>query len=408
MFSTNKGDNMIDYPATVLDDKDAFTDILNDALLTGCSVDYLREVLRRERQRLEGIIRISALPRFLECPSSALPVQHPYDPPSEMATLGTAAHAALATIVANDMPDVDTLAKQHGVDPDELAYLISYGTRAWEQIGLDHQHCRCEQTLHGRGIEGTADVAYHDGVNAVIVDWKTGRVRRSYRAQLAGYAAALTHEFVPPESGVVRVVTVWLRFGEFETATITPADIEGLYDDIQTAKLRIGKSYAPGDACGYCPRQLVCDARHEYLASASVAIRAVQHVDPDPVILAQLYEQYKLLGKAREHYKTALTLALRNGPLPDGNGNMLELATMTRDRVDPQLAWPVLVNAGVPDDDIAQCVSMSKTSLLRVVGKDLKRGLKGKARGQFWEAMKAAGAVKQNVSETIAVRKEVD
>lgn len=379
-------------------------DLVDDAAMMGVSLDRLRQILLREQQQAQGIIRISSLPAVFSCSSSLLAVEHPYDPSSEMASIGTAAHEALATVVAGDVPDVDAVAKKHRVDADELAPLVAIGQGAWHELELDRQHARPEYRLNGRGIAGTTDVAYHDAVRGVVVDWKTNRVKRVYWPQLVGYASALADEFVFPESGRIEVVTVWLRFGEFETTRVTQDDINRFYDDLEAIKLDVGQRYTPGNACTYCPRQLVCEARHDYLRSAAQAISAAQHVQVDPVILSSLYHQSKALRKALDQYDSALRMALREGrALPDGEGNLLELGYLERDKIDPVKAWPIVEEYDVSDDDIAQCITMSKTKLHRVVGKDLNRGHKGKVRSNFWREMRERGAVKQTISETIKV-----
>lgn len=352
----------------------------------------------------QDFIRISSLPRILACPSSMAPVDHPYDPPSEMAALGTAAHEALAALPVGVVPDLERIAEKHRVDCDELEHLYRNGCDAWDELGLDLEHCRVEMRLDGGPIKGTADVVYHDGIDAVVIDWKSNRVKRAYRPQLTGYAAALMNNFVPPESGKVIIVTVWLRFGEWDRVHVGQTEIDRLYDDIESAKRAVGKRYAPGDTCTYCPRQLVCQAKHEYLVSAAAALGHSPHVEFTRDTLGLLYAKSKAMRKALDHYDDALKLALQDGPIdtPDG---VIEFRELKRDRIDPALAWSILQEAGLSERDLADCVTLSKTKAMKLVGKDAKRGTKAAVRATVYAQLKDAGAIKTSVSDAVSFQK---
>jgi hypothetical protein len=304
------------------------------------------------------------------------------------------------------VPDLDVIAKKNGVDPDELERLFIYGCLAWKELTKHFPNARTEQLLEGDGIRGHADVFHRDDSTMTILDWKTNRVRRDYRSQVLGYATAAADQFGFPESGEIQVAIVWLRFFEFEVITVTQDDIERLHHEIDAAKLNIGKRYAPGDPCDYCSRQLVCDARHEYLASATSALMPINTVEILPEVLPTLYTKAKLLRKALSAYDKALKMALKSGPLPDGEGNLLELDELKRDKLIPREAWSVLVQQGFSEDEMAQCISMSKTKVLEVVSGKVKRGQKGTAKTAMINTLREFGAVTQTVSETVRVKKD--
>ena len=350
-------------------------------------------------------MRISSLPAFLTCPSSQLPTEHPYEPPSEVADLGTAVHEALAVHVAGQRPDLDAIAKKHHVDSDELEQLYVNGCIAWKDLCKYFPNAYTEQALKWDGIEGHADVSHYDESTMAILDWKSGRIRRDYSAQLIGYAAAAVEQFGMPKSGEVKVITVWLRDMEFEILTVTQDDMERLHHDIKRAELDIGKRYAPGDACGYCRRQLVCGARHEYLSSATSALMPIIDAPLSAEQLPKLYTKSKMLRKALADYDKALKIALADGPLSDGNGNMLELVETKRDRLVSREAWPLLKHAGFSDDDITECVSMSKTAVLSMAADKAPKGRKGKDKAALMEILRSGHAVTEVPSLTVKSRK---
>lgn len=355
-------------------------------------------------------MRISSLPRFLDCPSSELPIDHPYDPPSgEPAAMGTAVHEMMAWWVARlgvapTIVDIHTCAKKHGVDQDELEKLFAYGCIAWAELEKYFPNARTEEPVSGDGIAGTQDVFHRDDATMAVLDWKTNRVRRDYDAQLLGYAAAAVDTYSMPESGVVTVCIVWLRFFEYEVKNYTQDDIERFYHRVKQAELDKGKRYSPGESCTYCKRQNECGARQEYLNTAGSALMDVGGHAMSRETLALFHGRAQTLNRALKQYQGALRLALTSGPLPDGNGNMLSLEESTRDKISPLEAWPVLTAAGFDDDDMAACVTMKKTEIGNIAAGKVSKN-KGKARALLMDALLEAGAVKQKVSETIKVTK---
>ena len=350
--------------------------------------------------------RISSLPRFLACPSSALATEHPYEPPSEAAGLGTAVHEALAAMVGGAQPDVVAIATNHRVDADEVERLYTYGAEAWRRLREHFPNARPEQALQGVAIRGTADVFSFDGVSAAVLDWKTNRVERDYGPQLIGYAAAAAEQYGLPETGYVTTAVCWLRFGEVEVQRVGQADIDGLHDQLQRAEASVGQAYAPGDPCTYCPRQLVCSARHDYIRSAAASLVAVAETPTTCEGLARLYPMSRALKRALESYDGALRLALdAAGELPDGDGGVLGLLDVHRDEIDPVRAWPVLEAAGYTTAELASCTRMGKTSMLAIVGSKAPRGQKQAMRGRLLGALREAGAVKTHTSRQIRRRK---
>jgi len=350
-------------------------------------------------------MRISGLPTFLECPSSTLPTKYPYDPRSDMADLGRAAHYGLAKNAIGEWVDLDEIAASYSVSVDELGPLHRYGCQAWDQIKHHFPSPMVEAEVSGSGIEGHIDVL-QVGDSPVVLDWKSNRIKRDYDAQLTGYAAAVAHQYGIPEDGKITVITVWLRFGEMEIRTVTDDDVNRLYTEIEEAWQGTGTRYSPGEACTFCRRQLDCEARRDYLRSAANALMPLASVEVTAEMLPRLYGKAKALKKALAQYDQALKMVLReHGPQYDGEGLILELTQTSRDKVIGHAAWPHLMDAGFTDEDLGYCISMSKTKIMEVVGGKHGRGHKAKAKGELLKTLRDGGAVLSVVSDSIRARK---
>jgi hypothetical protein len=302
--------------------------------------------------------------------------------------------------------DLDQIALRFGVSVDELAQLYAYGTSAWRAMEREFPSPQIERTLIGREIHGHVDVISVGPGAIVINDWKSNRIKREYREQLVGYAAAAVEEFGWPESGLVKIVTTWLRFGEMDVEEITSDEVDALYHRISDAERDIGTRYGPGSACKFCRRQLVCGARQEYMQAAATAIATVGTVDLNPDMLPLFFERARMLGGALEQYRQALKLYLKeHGPTEDGAGLMLELGETKLDKIIPKLAWDYLVDNGFTEDELAHCMSMSKTKIMEVAGGKAKRGLKGKVKAALLAALREGNAVVATFSESVLARK---
>lgn len=351
----------------------------------------------------------SKLPQLFACPSSQLPAERPYDPPSEAGDLGTAVHEALADVVDGEDPDVASIASRHGVGTADVAVLTSYGRQAWDEVRGLFADAVTEHRLAGDGLSGRADVfSWTDG-GAAVLDWKTNRARANVRPQLHGYGACVAEQHGIPEFGPITLVTVWLRLGELDITTMTATCVARFREDLERVKARVGVEYGPGDACTFCRRQLECEARRDYLRSAAGALEVVgAGALPDKDTLLALYPRAQLLTKALDQYRQALRMTLREtGPLTDGNGNRYELAETRRESIKAREAWPVLVEHGFTEDDLAACCEIKTTAMLDAAAKHAPRGEKGKRKAYLRQLLRERGAVTQTIHDTVRVSKGV-
>lgn len=355
--------------------------------------------------------RISSLPRLLACPSSGLPTEREYDPQSEVADGGTAGHLALAHLATGQAPDIAAIAaKFDGVGQDDIEFMYQNGCRAWDEVGKFFSSPRAEERLESEvmQIKGTADMFHNDGSTMAVLDWKSNRQKAIVMDQVRGYATAAVDMYGMPDSGYVTIIVVWIRLGEYELYNLDADDILTFRQRLRYANQKVGKSYAPGDSCLYCPRQLECEARRDMMRSAVWAL-APHGKNQAPVSrekLARLYPYAKMVKHALDAYNAALRVGLAEGPLSDGAGNELSLEEETRDKIDARKAWPILEGHGFDADDLAGCISISKTAVLRVTGDKATAGRKGKAKAAITEQLREAGAITQKAHWAIRSKKE--
>lgn len=354
-------------------------------------------------------LRVSSLPRFLACPSSDAHCPYPYNPPSDAADVGTAVHECCAAMVTGHEYDPATVARKYGVDAEEASILCACAEQAWRELKPHFPEPDVEVVLESvsDGLRGHADVVSADGSTLAVLDWKSGRVRHDYSAQLQGYALCAERAHGMPKSGVVTVATVWLRMGEIDVRNYSAKDLDGFTERLAEARGAVGKRYAPGDACTFCPRKHSCDALVEYVRSVLRCLeREPTPVDDiDPERLASIWQRSRLLKRSIDAYERAMKALLVDGPVDAPGGHTLELKTDLIEKLESERAWPILVEEGLSNEALARCVRLSKTAVTREVSARTAKGYKGKAIDALLNRLREAGAIKTEGRQTICKRK---
>lgn len=352
--------------------------------------------------------RPSAMPRVWDCPSSMEPAAHPLNVPTDEAALGTAAHKGLAVHVVGLDPDLAAIAAEHAVEVDDLESLYRYGTKAWLELERYFPEPVAECQLDPTDITtgGQADVLHSDGRTLVINDWKSGRVRRNARWQMGAYAYGARAELGMPSSGVITTTVVWLRFGEFEVLEWDDAALDQFRARYIELEGLVGKQYAPGEHCSFCPRQAECGARSAFVRSSANSIASLESTAVTAEQLAALYPQAQLLERALKSYRAAVrSEVMRLGGLPLPDGRTLQLAERQLTEVDPKAAWPVLIEWGLTEDELARCTSIGKGKLEDLVGEKAPPKMKGKHKAQLFERLREAGALTTTTQQRLDVAK---
>ena len=351
-------------------------------------------------------VRCSRLPLFFECPSSAQATAVRYDPSGDAAVLGTAAHAAMALVVLGQEVDLAAIAHEHEVDEDELGRLVAYGRQAWAELRPHLPAPRVEQRVDSNVTGGSADVLHADTDSLVVVDWKSGWVRRHHRHQLTGYAHAARAQYGMPTSGHVTVATVWLRFGEIEVDRLDDDKLDAWEREYEALTAEIGSTYNPGPHCAFCPAQLTCEARSAFLRGATAALASAQRAGAmTPEDMARLVPQASMLRRALDLFDSALREHVRAaGRLPLGDGTALALESRRRREIRARAAWPVLTaDLGLSEDDLDRVLSVSKGALEEVVGERAAPRMKGKDRAAAMQKLCEAGAVIERPYQQLSV-----
>lgn len=351
----------------------------------------------------------SRVGRFLACPSSELlaPDGYRFSQNTPEAAIGSAAHAAIAQVVQGQEPDILAICHDHGADQAEVGMLVRFARQAWEELRLYVPEPRVEYDVEGELTYGRADVLHSDGATLVVLDWDFGWVGTDKRWQLKAYADAARTMFGMPQAGAIMAVHVLARKGKFITYELDEAELANFRERVRWALRRCGIDYAPNvDTCRFCPRQLVCQPRADYLRQCVALMPyAVEALTLDDSGMAQLYPRWKEVKRLVEAFDKVLGARLADGtPLDLGNGKALTIVEQEYEQIDPMLAWSTM-QAHLTSEQIARALTVGKGELLNAVAEGAGRGQKGKAKEQFMDELRAAGAVSKH---TRKVKTEVD
>lgn len=344
----------------------------------------------------------SKVGRFLACPSCELltPDEYRFSQQTPEAAIGSAAHEAIAQVVQGQDPDIVAVCHHHGApDPAEVGMLVRFARQAWEELHPYVPEARIEYDVDGEVTYGRADVLHADGATLTVIDWDFGWVGTDKRAQLKAYADAARCMFGMPQSGTIMAVHVLARKGKFITYELDAAELDNFRERVRWAMRRCGIDYGPSpDTCRFCPRQLLCKARADYLRQCVALMpHAIESLTLDDQGLAQIYPRWKEVKRLVEAFDKVLGARLAEGtPLDLGTGKALTLVEQEYDQIDPLLAWSTM-QAHLSNDQIARALSVSKTEILSSVAESAGRGQKGKAKEQFMDELRAAGAVSVHV-----------
>lgn len=336
-------------------------------------------------------LRASQMPLLFACPASAYHDGPRIDGDTSAARLGTAVHKIMQWIVDNasgDVPDVTAVAEEFGVDPAEVAMLSRYGLKAWAELEQYAVAPETEVAMRRVGYDfvmtGHADVLGLGPDSITIIDWKSGRGESSAREQMLAYLwlAQGTNT-----ASTYTAFVVQLRQQYYDVVHRTASDLE-MYEHRVSEALGRHDTFSPGDHCTFCPRRYDCPARTALVRSAihDLEVGAAQ---PTMEMYTRVQAVARMVEEFRERLREHIAI---NGPIT-GDGAVLTLATETREEIDARAAWPHLIEAGLTDDEIAGAVKITKSAMLdAVAGKAEARG-KGKAKAQFMDLLRDAGAV---------------
>ena len=251
---------------------------------------------------IELSIRSSSVPRIIACPASIdIGGDHgiAVDQSLDITRIGLCIHDMAAEMIdkgAPSMPHAGPYLKTWNVEKhsDDIDFLSIQVHRLWfgfqEVPGLskyfDHpiteiQRSRTINVKTPAGeqarvtLSGHLDVSTYDTPRegqAIVLDWKAGYKTDAglYIDQMKSYAFLQAAE----SPNVKRVIAIigWLRDSMFDVFVFTRAEIKQWAKKLFTEDVWWdGKTYRPGQACQYCPRQYSCPGRTRQIASLAEA-----------------------------------------------------------------------------------------------------------------------------------------
>lgn len=243
------------------------------------------------------------------------------------------------------------------------------------------------------GMRCVIDLIGHDGDDLGAADYKTGRQQPFFlkgpeeHLQVRGYGRALTSALKKErvqvaithidEDGKVRVQPAEMWAMELDGFN---AQLRNIMNRVIKARHQLENDELPkfvvGDHCARCPAVNACPA------NAGRAIALVENRDP---IVARLlkgeqltgeekllaYSGYKALDGILEKVKKALTrLVDADGPFPDGEGKEIYIQERRTERIDPFSFMDELENQGKEPRKYGDALTVSKTKIESVLGKD--------------------------------------
>ena len=355
----------------------------------------------------------SSLPLFVKCVSSAKELEYRYDNNSPEAKAGSAKHEVAACVVLEQPPDLPALAERYQVELDDLEIAEACTHKIWGKIRHHFGAMpRVEVELESDLFKGRADLVYHDGEIAVVLDWKFGRTEGEHLEQLGAYGHCVNAMYGMPSCGYVTAITAWPLLGVIDIRKLDDKWLHTFGNHIKELRREVGKTYSPGEHCTYCRLSLSCRARDDFLRSAGNVMTKLAADKVQPATLARLYPQAKMLENALDNYRKALRIAVEeHGALSIGDGRELALSDYNVTVVDAQKAWPILADPDgwrFTDDDMAKTIKMSSSAIQDVVAKRAERGDKAKVKTEVIANLIDGGAAYKVQRTKVAPRKVKD
>jgi hypothetical protein len=354
-------------------------------------------------------VRASQAPLAVQCGQSQRGELQVAEPDST-AALGSATHHILARwIGSGDWLQPDQVAALYGCDQEELAYLAEAGRSVWQRLRQFYPAPLVEQRLSAElsdslTLTGTIDVASMLPNGVRVLDWKTGRIHRDYRAQLLAYASLATRAF-----GVDRaaVSIIYLRDADpREEWTLTRKDLEEF--EARLVASLTSETYNIGDHCAFCLRAHSCPGRRALVSGAVGSL--VGAAEPLSAVIAggrlgDLLDVCRAVETAAVRIRGELKEMAKNGPIRS-NGTTVSLTQRERRSVDVKAGWGVLREW--LGDDLAGALAISLPDAQRVVAERTTRGSKGARKAAFAAALDEAGAIRRQTYDVLEITKEAE
>ena len=350
------------------------------------------------------------------------------------ASKGTAVHAFIEALLAwgscepGRVEDPEARAVCEGLNPSDVVGVsgaalgdfhvevaLAYDPATGEAHVLGGDHHRDYSAAPSGFVCGTADVValWDEGGDGqerngriLVTDWKTGSrasiAPANENPQLAFLALAARKALGRPDDSVAAQLAfvdagggISLSRHEFADEELAAAEEEILRILRSVEESRAGEHpEAPrlvtGGHCRYCPAIARCPA----MAGAAQALLSEKDDELTTHSVAAAWERLQAVEAAAKKVRASISAYVASerceGDVDLPGGSSLRIVESRRDKIDPNLAMPMLRGAYGEGADAA--VSVSKTGLKKLAGPDLSRVM-----GE----LEHAGAVEVTHSESL-------
>lgn len=357
-------------------------------------------------------LRASGLPQLMACgPSETNPdrLQEVFIEIDASET-GTLVHEFAQRIVVSGEYDVEELRKRRPNDLARAETLITNFFEVWKEAQftittpvteLHHVATLLDATEGKLMLSGHIDLCQFGPKNAIILDYKTGRLHDDHYHQVAGYAYLLWDKAGRPVAYKVDVAVVYLEDLAVTNYQFTGRELAKWRDEV-VAKVSDTR-YTVGKKCAFCKIQGSCPAYREYTQAAIKFFQSddaqkgrVGWIDVDPEERGSLVDVMYVVGKGIERVKDSLKSALGgrkgNQALDLGKGMEYSKTVRTYEGLNTQAALPIL-RERFDQQHIDGVVQIELADALNLAAKFAKAGKKVEAKEKLKEKLKAGGAI---------------
>lgn len=325
----------------------------------------------------KGLPSASSTHRYALCPGSFLleqSVQEP-DTAGPDAQIGNRIHGFLAGENIDLNEEEDQLAAICFSQEVEIAKSV-FPFRERLSITRERRLWAVDADLN-KTWSGKPDVVYHDGLNALVIDYKTGRGTVEHatgNAQLRALAVLVNQSFGP--FGEVTVAIIQPLAGEPTTCTYGSEDLSRAEFEITRLMEAIRKPGQPrnpsAEACKYCRAKGICpEAQAEVANLPTMVPRDGVEIVMTPEQIAEFLAKAPLAEAVIESVRGKARRMLEAGhSIP---GWKLKPGAVRESITNPEAVFARFIDAGGTQERFVGAITITKTKL-----KDAVKGATGR------------------------------
>lgn len=357
-------------------------------------------------------LRASGLPQFLSCGPSELNPEGFQEvfTENDAAGTGTLVHEFADRIVKTGEYDVAELRKRRADSLPRIETLISNFYKVWEEAQLTITKPQTEVfnevVLYDTAdlkiiLTGHIDLCQIGPKQAIILDYKTGRLHDDHYHQIAGYAYLAWDRAGGPVAYRVDVAVVYLEDNSVTNYTFTAADLQKWAGEVVA---KVGDTrYTVGKKCAFCKIQGSCPAYREYTQAAIKFFQsdkaqrgAVSWMDVAPEergsLVDAMYVTQKGIERVKDSLKFVMASAKSGTSLDLGKGMEYTKIIREYEGLDTKKALPVL-RERYDSKFIDNLVSITLADVLDLAASFVIPARKAKEKERLKKRLQSVGAI---------------